>query len=298
MTMEAVSQLVTRLGASTYALVVLGAVLEEKTGGARLDPSIKAESERFLGMLGVPEMLSGVEGAQLGPVIAEIRSILLQGTSIFLNPASEPGWKVVDAKTLQAQGDYSARHAYSWRKNIVPHLEGLSARLASNDGAFLDVGVGVAALAIAMAQLWPSLRVVGIDPWAPVLEIARKNVARAELSTRIELREQAVQDLADTEVFDFAWLPSGFLGGAIVRAALERIYQGLRSGGWVLMSAASQNPDPNVAAYLRLVQVLHGGSAITPAEAEALLSDIGYAQVQTLSGAATSRASRVVGRKG
>ena len=298
MTIEAVSQLVIRLAASTLALAGLGAVLEEKTGGARLDPATRAEIERLLGTLGVPEMLSGVEPAQLGPVIADIRSTLLQGSRVFLNPTSDPGWKLADAKILQAQGNVSARLPHNWNKNIVPRLEGLSARLASRDGAFLDVGVGVAALSISMAQLWPSLRIVGIDPWAPALEIARENVARAHLSTQIELREQAVQDLSDVEVFDLVWLPSMFIGATLIRAAVERVYQALRPGGWALVAAINRDPDPQVAAYLRLRDVLRGGCSITPAETETLLSEVGYVQVQTLAGgAATARAAVVVGRR-
>ena len=98
MTIEAVSQLVARLGASTLALASLGALLEEKIGGARLDPAIKGESERLLETLGIPEVLRGVDPAQLGPVIADIRSTLLQGSRIFLTPTSDPGWKLVDSR--------------------------------------------------------------------------------------------------------------------------------------------------------------------------------------------------------
>lgn len=298
MTIEAISQLVMRLGASTLALASLGAVLEEKAGGARPDPAIRGEIERLLGTLGVPERLSGVEPAQLGPVIADIRSTLLQGARIFLTPTSDPGWKLADTTTLQSQGEVSARLPHIWNKNVVPRLEGLAARLASDESTFLDVGVGVGALSITMAQLWPSLRVVGIDPWAPALEIARKNVARANLPARIELREQAVQDLSDMQVFDLVWLPSMFIGGTLMRAAVERIYQALRPGGWVLVAAVNQNPDPQVAAYLRLRDVLRGGCSITPGETEALLTDVGYVQVQALGGgAATARASVVVGRR-
>lgn len=297
MTIEAIGQLATRLSASTLALASLGAVLEEKTGGARLDPAIKGEIERLVETFGVPEMLSGVEPSELGPVVADVRSTLLQATRIFLSPTSEPGWKLADSETLQSQGKVSARLPHNWSKNIVPRLEGLSARLASNDGVFLDVGVGVAALSISMARLWPSLRVVGIDPWVPALEIGRENVAQANLSTRIELREQGVQDLPDTKVFDLAWLPSQFIGAALIRPAVERIYQALRPGGWILVAAVGQNPDPQVTAYLRLRDALRGGCAITPAETEALLRDVGYVQVQPAAGAATSRSSIVAGRK-
>ncbi|MDH3413636.1 MAG: hypothetical protein OEM98_14280 [Gammaproteobacteria bacterium] len=106
-----------------------------------------------------------------------------------------------------------------------------------------------------------------------------------------------VQDLSDTKVFDLAWLPSMFIGGTLMRAAVERIYEALRPGGWILVAAVNPNADPVIAAYLRLRDALRGGCSITPAETETLLSDVGYVQVQTLGGAATSRASIVVGRR-
>jgi len=298
MTIEAVSALVTRLGASTLALAALGALLEERIGGTRIDPALRAEIDRLVAELGAHEMLTGVDPSQLKSVVADIRSTLLQGTRIFLTPTSVPGWTLADANTLQAQGDVTARLPHNWSKNIVPRLEGLAARLASKDAAFLDVGVGVAALSITMAQLWPSLHVVGIDPWAPALEIARVNVAQANLAARIELREQAVQDLSDMAVFDLARLPSQFISAPLVRPALERIFRALRPGGWILVGAVNLNPDSFIAAYLRLRNALRGGSSITPAETEALLKEVGYVQVQTLAGgAATARGSLVVGRR-
>jgi ribosomal protein L11 methylase PrmA len=54
----------------------------------------------------------------------------------------------------------------------VPSLDRLSQGLGSPNGSFLDVGVGTAGLAIAMANLWSSLKIVGIDPWAPSVTLA------------------------------------------------------------------------------------------------------------------------------
>jgi hypothetical protein len=56
---------------------------------------------------------------------------------------------------------------------ITPRLPGLSERLEAS-GSFLDVGVGVAGLSIARSRLWPRLRVVGLDLWAPSLVIPRE----------------------------------------------------------------------------------------------------------------------------
>jgi predicted O-methyltransferase YrrM len=67
---------------------------------------------------------------------------------------------------------------------------GLAERLRSAGAALLDVEWGVARSAIALAQMWPELRIVGIDPWEPSLRLARENVDQADLGGRIELRQQ------------------------------------------------------------------------------------------------------------
>ena len=196
MTIEAVRDLVIRLTVSTGSLAALGLTLDERVTGAQLDPAIKAEIDHLLGALGARGMLDGVSSAELKPVLAEIRTTLLQGAKLLLNPTSGPGWTHTEAEILQSQGEVSAAFPVLWKQAIAPRPEGLSRRLESTDGAFLDVGAGIGALSIAMARLWPSLRVVGIEPWRPALAIARENVRMAGLSTRIELREQAVQDQA------------------------------------------------------------------------------------------------------
>jgi predicted O-methyltransferase YrrM len=142
--------------------------------------------------------------------------------------------------------------------------------------------VGVGALSIAMATLWPSLRIVGIDRWKPSLAIAREHVQRLGLGRRIELREQAVEDLADSQVFDLVWFPSLFISETVVTTALPRLYGALRPGGWILFPNVNPAADPLTIAYARLRTVLFGGRPWTPAEAQALLNQAGYAQVQTL----------------
>jgi SAM-dependent methyltransferase len=75
----------------------------------------------------------------------------------------------------------------------------LNQRMAQPGTAFLDVGTGVAALAIAMCRLWPSLQVVGIDPSEHALALAREQVAAADASGQVELRQASIEDLAYAE---------------------------------------------------------------------------------------------------
>src|SRR5262245_23532031 len=297
MTIEAVRDLVMRLKISTSALAALGVALDERVTGTRLDPAIKTEIDSLLDALGARGMLEGVSTTELKPVLAETRTTLLQGAKLLLNPTSGPGWTHTEAEILQSSGEVSAAFSVLLKQSIVPRLEGLSQRLEATNGAFLDVGVGVGALSIAMARLWPSLRVVGIDRWRPALAIARDNVQKAEFLTRIELREQAAHDLSDADAFDLAWVPGSFINEALIGATLERVHRALRPGGWVVFGIQNPGKDPLTASLARLRTVLWGGCARVLDDAEILLNQAGYTQVQTLPSSPTSIMALIVGRR-
>jgi SAM-dependent methyltransferase len=198
---------------------------------------------------------------------------------------------------LQSAGEASAAFPLVLKQAIAPRLEGLANRLESNDGAFLDVGVGVAGLSIAMARLWPLLRIIGIDPWQPALAVARENVKMAGLDERIQLREQAAQQLSDTQAFDLAFFPGFFVAEAVIGAALECVHRALRPGGWILFGTQNPGSDALAASVARLRTVLWGGHPRTPGEVEALLNKAGFVQVQTLPSGSTAIAARIVGRR-
>jgi SAM-dependent methyltransferase len=133
-----------------------------------------------------------------------------------------------------------------------------------------------------MAHLWPSLNVVGIDPWAPALALARENLLRAGLSSRIQLREQKVEELSDIKAFDLAWLPSAFIPARVIPMACEHVYRALRPGGWLLFAMANPGTDPVTASLVRLRTVLWGGYLMPPDQVEILLRQTGFIDVQTL----------------
>jgi 2-polyprenyl-3-methyl-5-hydroxy-6-metoxy-1,4-benzoquinol methylase len=183
------------------------------------------------------------------------------------------------------------------KRRILPQLEGLGARLDAADAAFLDVGAGVAALSIAMAWQWPSLRIVAVEPWAPSVAIARERIKSAGLDERIELREQSVEDMTDQDVFDLVWIPSGFIPGQVVRAIMHRAVHALRPGGWLLLAALAAPDDPLAAALTRLRATLWGGCLFAPGEAEQLLTAAGLRDVRKLPGPPGAAVGMVAGRK-
>jgi hypothetical protein len=162
MTIEAVRDLLMRLDASTRALAALGLAVDERVQGVPLDPAIKTEIDHVLTALGARDMLEGLTAAELTPLLAEIRLTLLLNAQLLLSPA-RTGWTHTEGELLQSIGEFSATFPNAL-KQTLPRLEGLADRLESPDGALLDVGVGIGAIAIAMARVWPRLRVVGIDP--------------------------------------------------------------------------------------------------------------------------------------
>jgi SAM-dependent methyltransferase len=287
--------LVARLNLSVGALSALGAVIDSRTSGKPFDSEIQPQVDAVLDALEARELLDGLSPLELQPVLAEIRLTLLQGARL-LEGIPEPGWAYTDPDILQAAGETSAGFAAELEQVIAPHLPGLSERLEAS-GRFLDVGVGVAGLSIAMARLWPALRVVGVDPWAPSLVIARENVRAAALTDRIQLRQQNAEDLTDVESFDLAWIPSAFIPDRSITAVAHRVYRALRPDGWLLFAMINPGSDSLASSFARLRTTIWGGALLTPSEAQTMLRRIGYVAVQTLPTPPSATVALIAGRR-
>ncbi|MBL8348530.1 MAG: 50S ribosomal protein L3 N(5)-glutamine methyltransferase [Rubrivivax sp.] len=85
-----------------------------------------------------------------------------------------------------------------------PLLEGtLESLLGGEPGHVLDLCTGNGSLAVLAALAWPEARVLGTDLSAEALELARRNVARHELTDRIALRRgDGLAALRRSESFD------------------------------------------------------------------------------------------------
>ena len=123
----------------------------------------------------------------------------------------------------------------------------------------LDIGTGTGWLAIALAEAYPQARVVGIDVFAPALELARANVRAASLDDRIELRQQDARALADTAEFSAAWLPLPFLQAAIVPGVLKAVRGSLRPGGWLVAGTFAPGGPGRLAELLMDLRTLRSG---------------------------------------
>jgi hypothetical protein len=135
-----------------------------------------------------------------------------------------------------------------------------------------------------MCRAFPQVHVVGLDTFDVPLAIARENVARESLGDRIELRRIAVQDLADEESFDLAWLPAVFIGEQVLGPALKRVRAALRPGGWVLFPVMGAAGADRQRAVGQLLTALWGGPVLSLQGAEALLKEAGFTAVRALEG--------------
>jgi len=275
-------ELVERLGASSRALAALGAAVQARAAATPLDPAIRARVDEVLDALGARRLVEQNDPAELRPVLGAIRTELFLGARLVSGTPPGAAWSDTDPAALQAAGDVSVGFPGTLKRTVAPQLDGLPERLAAADASFLDVGVGVAAMAVEMVRQWPSLRVVGVDPWAPSIAIARENVRAAGLAARIELREQGAEALADENRFDLAWVPSVFIPERALPSILERVARALRPGGWLLLAFANPSGDPLAAALTRLRTALWGGAQLAPPEVERLLARSGLMDVKAL----------------
>jgi len=208
-----------------------------------------------------------------------VRTTLAQALDFVEAPDRESVWEYDDPAVLQATGAISAIFAPTIRAAVVPALPGLAEALEGDGAAFLDVGVGVAALAIAMAREFPRLHVTGIDIWEPALRLARTNIENASLGERVHVRAQNVCDLDDDAVYDLTWVAVPFLPPAILPDALVRCAEALRPGGWMLF-ARFGGVDALGTALSDLRALRAGGAAWSDDDALRLVADAGLTDVR------------------
>lgn len=211
--------------------------------------------------------------------------------------AAAHGWHYLDPDLLQAWGTRSVEPVPIWAERLFPALDGLCAALQAPTASFLDVGTGVGRLAIGMCEQFPALRVVGLDPFDTALELARRNVAEAGLTDRIELRPGLVQQLADESCYDLAWVPVMFMPADVAARGVHRVRAALRPGGWVVLGSMAADGEGLQPAVLRLVSLLFGSGRLFADDAAAMLRAAAYERIQILPPAPGVPIRMIVGRR-
>jgi Methyltransferase domain len=189
-------------------------------------------------------------------------------------------WGAQSDEALLAQGHASAQAARAFAQFVLPTMGGLAGRLAAPGARMLDVGTGVAAAAVAFAQQFPQLHVLGIDILDRALDLGRQAIAASDAAARVTVRKQDVADFADDAGFDVAWLPAPFIAGPALRSGLPRVAAALRPGGWLIAGHGKFGGTPVQDALTRLKTIAYGGTPLDEAAACRLLRDAGLTSVR------------------
>jgi len=116
--------------------------------------------QALLEALGAGEILKDVGAQEAATMRALIRAMYLNDAKLLFEETRTRKWDHPEPEILESVGEIArTMHAQTVARLIVPACEGLAERLSSAGAALLDVGVGVARSAIALAQMWPELRV-------------------------------------------------------------------------------------------------------------------------------------------
>lgn len=158
----------------------------------------------------------------------------LHQTSVLVS-GREVAWVEQSDEALRAQGEASAQGAQAFATFMLPHMADLKDRLDAPGARMLDVGTGVGALAVAYAEVFPQLQVVGLDVLDRALDLARQTIAASAAADRVSVRKQDVAEFTDDDGFDLAWLPAPFIPESALRKGLPRVVAGLRPGGWLVV---------------------------------------------------------------
>jgi hypothetical protein len=207
--------------AGVWAIAALGRLAESGTlarlaaRDEMLEDPVELADARLLATYGILEARKHGYRMPSGAAITAEAAAALARTQLFQAIAhtrgQPPGWHNGDGAILLAQGRASIHLAQIIEQHLLPRMPEARAALLAGQAAFLDVGVGVAALSIAIAERFPGTQIVGLDVLPAALEIARTQIAVAEMRGVIELRLESVADLSEKDAFDLAWVPQMFL---------------------------------------------------------------------------------------
>src|SRR5579859_2201535 len=189
-------------------------------------------------------------------------------------------WSAQSEEALLAQGRASVGGARPFAQFMLPTMGDLAGRLASPGARMLDVGTGAAGLAVDWAQVFPQLRVLGIDTLDRALDLACQTIAASDVADRVTVRKQDVADFTDDTGFDLAWLPAPFIPQPVMTGGLLRVAAALRPGGWVMMGHGKFGGTPVQDALTRLKTLAYGGTSLDDAAACELLHRAGLTSVR------------------
>jgi SAM-dependent methyltransferase len=284
--------MINELCATAFMMGALGAELRLRQGGAAGDPEIRNILKDAIGALSLGN-IDALEPSQRAVIVAQLTYALQEALDLIREPERPAGWAYQDATILQDRGRGSRAMAH-----IIADLARQRPKFAAlleREPRFLDIGTGVAFIAIEAAKLWPKMRITGIDIWDPALKLAETNIAGEGLQDRIALRRQSVAEIDDESAFDLIWMPSMFLPLKVIELALPRVVRALSSGGMLILGTYAPALGPFGRFASRLLTVRSGGHPWDQSEMKDRLVPLGLVDIEPV--VLTSTTHGVLARK-
>ncbi|KQO75970.1 class I SAM-dependent methyltransferase [Rhizobium sp. Leaf262] len=275
------------LAKSVRMLALVGASIKLRSDASvaqDIREQIDAGARMALGEVG-----DAADEDQVSLALTMVEMALSEAGELFRNPDRGSNWEIVDVAAMQAMG----RASKSVFTRILSIAEAHPKMRKTFQGTFLDVGTGVAGIALEAARTCPDIKVDGIDIWEPALELARQNVVESFYSDRVNIRNLDVSMLEECKRYSLAWLPTMFLKRPIVEAALDRIARASVSDAYLFAGVYSRPKDPFLALMANLRTLRSGGEISDPADIKAMMEARGYVDVEMSS---TPVATFVFGR--
>ncbi len=151
------------------------------------------------------------------------------------------GWNADDLELVIDQGRGSVTAAVALGEGLLPQMPAAHEAFLAGNARFLDVGVGIGAVARRICEMFPGVTAVGLDVLEPVLAVARDEIDAAGLRDKVELRLQSVADLHDIEAYDLAWVPQAFIPRCDLALGLSAVFSSAAPGS--LARAAGRGRD-------------------------------------------------------
>ena len=120
-------------------------------------------------------------------------------------------------------------------RKILPDLDGMHERL-ENGARVLEIGCGTGRFLMQLAKAWPEAHCTGADIDPTGIEIARKNIAKAGMESRVEVIESDVADLPENS-FDAVVMIEVLheIAPQIRQHVISGCARVLKPGGWLLI---------------------------------------------------------------
>ena len=247
-------------------------------------PELAAAARQVLAAAGLAaadrQPLTGGSTSTPGQIADQAAAALLQAAA--LASGRSRSWGSHSDAALLAQGNASAQLARPFAQFMLPAMGDLPGRLAAPGARMLDIGTGVAALAVGFAREFPQLHVLGIDILDRALGLAHQTIAASDVADRVTVRKQDVASFTDDTGFDLAFLPAPFISQPALHAALPHVAAALHPGGWLIVGHGKFGGTPAEDALTRLKTIAYGGTPLDQQAACQLLRQAGLTSARTI----------------